>query len=590
MTTTTNAPKRGWVKNAAIVFLAVLLALTFFSNTIMNISLPEVATGTVQSGTITETIRGSGTVTATETYELKPTQTRKVDSVFVKTGETVEAGAVLYTLEGDESVELSGAKKTLQAAQDAYNEALIKGGTGSSGISTAEKNLSKAERDLEKLVAKREKFIADNAVDLAAATAIINATPESSTAKETARKAEERVKELTRLLEDLGTKPVDPEPNLTRAQLYERVTLQEKAYQSANIVYNARLDVIGGNLAGASDAQLAALETARKELEAAHNELQTRQETYDKKTNYINNIQPYEKAEEDLKEQKRILEDAKAITEGKEVTEAQAVIDKYDADLDLQDAAIEKQEETVADAESAIDDAIDDAGSQVALDDFNMMKLRRAVTEAQTALADLQEDAETSEVTSPVSGIVKTISITPGNDATPVTAAMTIELPERGYYMTFSVTNAQAERLRPGIAAELTSWRWGGDMTITLATIRNDPDSPRDKKQLLLSVTGEDIESGTSLSVSMGSGGQNYDRVVSNSAIYSDADGDFVLLLTQKSSPLRTRYVATRIDVTVLAKDDVNSAVSGGLSNWDYIITASSGPITAGQYVRLSET
>lgn len=35
---------RGWVKNAAIIFLAVLLVLTFFSNTIMNRTLPEVAT------------------------------------------------------------------------------------------------------------------------------------------------------------------------------------------------------------------------------------------------------------------------------------------------------------------------------------------------------------------------------------------------------------------------------------------------------------------------------------------------------------------------------------------------------------------
>ena len=36
--------KREWVKNAAIVFLSIMLVLTFFSNTIMNYSLPEVAT------------------------------------------------------------------------------------------------------------------------------------------------------------------------------------------------------------------------------------------------------------------------------------------------------------------------------------------------------------------------------------------------------------------------------------------------------------------------------------------------------------------------------------------------------------------
>ena len=45
---------RGWVKNAAIIFLAVLLVLTFFSNTIMNRTLPEVATQSVTSGSITK--------------------------------------------------------------------------------------------------------------------------------------------------------------------------------------------------------------------------------------------------------------------------------------------------------------------------------------------------------------------------------------------------------------------------------------------------------------------------------------------------------------------------------------------------------
>ena len=35
---------RDWVKNVSIIFLSVLLVLTFFSNTWMNRSLPEVAT------------------------------------------------------------------------------------------------------------------------------------------------------------------------------------------------------------------------------------------------------------------------------------------------------------------------------------------------------------------------------------------------------------------------------------------------------------------------------------------------------------------------------------------------------------------
>ena len=63
--------KREWVKTAAIILLAVLLVLTFFSNTIMNRTLPEVATQSVTSGSITARVRGTGTVVANGSYQVK---------------------------------------------------------------------------------------------------------------------------------------------------------------------------------------------------------------------------------------------------------------------------------------------------------------------------------------------------------------------------------------------------------------------------------------------------------------------------------------------------------------------------------------
>ena len=54
--------KREWIKNIAIIFLTIMLILTFFSNTIMNYSLPQVATQYVQSGSISAQIRGTGIV------------------------------------------------------------------------------------------------------------------------------------------------------------------------------------------------------------------------------------------------------------------------------------------------------------------------------------------------------------------------------------------------------------------------------------------------------------------------------------------------------------------------------------------------
>ena len=100
---------RGWVKNVAILFLAALLVLTFFSNTIMNRSLAEVATQGVTSGPITARVRGTGTVTAVGAYELKATQTRKIQSVLVRSGQEISAGDVLFVLGEGESEEVEAA-------------------------------------------------------------------------------------------------------------------------------------------------------------------------------------------------------------------------------------------------------------------------------------------------------------------------------------------------------------------------------------------------------------------------------------------------------------------------------------------------
>ena len=123
----TNVKKREWVKTVAIIFLAVMLVLTFFSNTIMNHSLPEVATANVTSGTINAKIRGQGTVSANETYDVTIKQTRKVASI--KAGQEVAAGDVLFTLEAEESDELKQAQADLESMELNYEKSLIAAST-----------------------------------------------------------------------------------------------------------------------------------------------------------------------------------------------------------------------------------------------------------------------------------------------------------------------------------------------------------------------------------------------------------------------------------------------------------------------------
>lgn len=125
---------REWVKTAAIIFLAVLLVLTFFSNTIMNRTLPEVASSEVTDGSITAKVRGTGVVSAIGNTEIKANGTQSVATVKAREGAEVSAGDVLFIM-GEASEELEAAQESLDNARfslmDAQNSYPVGGGSSS---------------------------------------------------------------------------------------------------------------------------------------------------------------------------------------------------------------------------------------------------------------------------------------------------------------------------------------------------------------------------------------------------------------------------------------------------------------------------
>ena len=106
------------VKNIAIVFLAVMLVLTFFSNSILNRALPEVATEYVTYDTITERVRGTGTVTADDPYKVVAKDSRTIESVAISEGDMVMKDQVLFYLEDEESEELKDKEEEIKKLMD----------------------------------------------------------------------------------------------------------------------------------------------------------------------------------------------------------------------------------------------------------------------------------------------------------------------------------------------------------------------------------------------------------------------------------------------------------------------------------------
>ena len=119
--------KKDWIKNIAIIFLTIMLILTFFSNTIMNYSLPQVATQYVQQGDISPKVRGTGTAEVEDPYSVSVPNARTISSVNVRVGDEVKKGDVIYELADAESEELKAARQELSEAQSNFEKALFSG-------------------------------------------------------------------------------------------------------------------------------------------------------------------------------------------------------------------------------------------------------------------------------------------------------------------------------------------------------------------------------------------------------------------------------------------------------------------------------
>ncbi len=572
--------KREWVKTAAIVFLSVMLVLTFFSQTIMNYSLPEVATQYVSSGTITAKIRGSGAVESGDPYEVKVNQSRKVASVEVRSGDVVEKGTVLMYLEDAESEEmktaqeaLDAAKKELEKAQDAYSEALLKEEITSTNIYAANKGVSTD--------TYRRQINSFQAL-------IKNLENEM-------KPLEEKKTQIERLIADFGAQE-DYEAGLDSAAA-TRVPAAEKAMENAEASKDSAERAHAAAQTAYDNAQKA-LEDAQHEASVSGGdaaskipELTAKRDDMKRKLDeaaqhMANARQAYSNAVNDYNNAVNADNDRKGSSVHASLASQKAALEMelYNIQKQLDEKTKEKENR-----EKELATLLKDITNVLGLGVF-----QDAIEDAQEKVAKAQEavDEQSSKdigatITAPISGTVTAVNVTSGNNTKPETPVVVMQPEGKGYTMSFSVTNEQAKRLSVGDQADLVnSWRYD-DVTVMLASIKPDKNDPGQKKELTFDVTGS-VTPGQMLNVSVGQKSANYDLIVPNSAIREDNNGKFILIVESKSSPLGTRYTASRVDVEVLASDDTQSAISGALYGYEFVITTSTKPVEAGKLVRLA--
>lgn len=639
-----RSPRKEVIKNIAIVFLAVLLVLTFFSNTFMNYTLPQVSAVYVSQGTISEQIRGSGTVEAAESYEVKFDQTRTVKSVAVKTGQTINAGDTLFELEDSDSDELTQAQKDLEDKELDYKKAVL-AQSDSSKYQSDYLEIQKAEKELSELQAKYQ-------AALAGTDPLSSALNDYNSLKSRSDKLTKEKEDLNNQLSAVNADTSDDMINLT-GEYYDtlradkdRVTELEKKVETAQSDYDELSKDVGADTDYASK-----IEETRKSIESATVELnQLYISLYNAKadddttsisasiatksleidqlqrdlSNYLAKSTTsgvlktkLKNAENTLNKAKKNLNSAKD-TLSNDVRsiklEIKAKLDKVTAELDdvtlkLTNAGTAKDDATAAGYLSASQlelkiseqkDTVDNLYAALEIkkqtdnvtNESNQLDLeakKKDIERQKEKVEKLKSEAFDAVVTAKMGGTVESVSVTAGSEVAAGTVAAVISVSDLGYTVSFSVKNDQAKKVKVGDKAEITSWYWGDSFSATLSEVKTDTTNPQTQKTLVFNVTGSDISTGQTITLSMGSKGQPYSAVVPNAAVREDSNGKFVLVMEAKSSPLGNRYKAVRYDIEVLAKDDNNTAVNG-LMGSEYVITTSTKPIQAGDQVRPAES
>ena len=575
------------IKNITIIFLLVMLILTFFSNTIMNYSLVEVSTQQVTSGQITSKVRGSGSVEASESYSVTIEETRKIATVNVKKDAEVTTGDLLFTLEDTDSEELDAAKKSLNEAQAAYESAVL-----TAGITVAERQSIEAGKG-SSLTQKQNEIAAANqrvkdaqaAVDAAQASvdkikAQIDAVS-NSTADTT---AEEKA------VLDAEKKNSEAQDSLTSAE--SAYTPVKSAYdtalsglQSAQSAYDeAKTDYDAAEKAYKADASKKdARDAAELAMNKAQAKVNTAQSTFNTCQANLNKVQgSYDSAKSAATDSKNALSNANYNLSVKKLTGTNtAEANNLQAQLNTATAALTDANTAVTSATNDQKKVTDKISGEVTI-----ASAYKTMTDLQEEVAKLQAKSIGTEITSPISGTVTDIAVTAGTTVNANDVMMTIQPENKAYVLQFSVTENQAKKVRVGDTAEVLNNWYGNDVSAVVSAIRKDPQN-RSNSIIICEMKG-DVSVGDSYTLSIGEQSSNYDTIVPTSAIREDSNGKFILIIESKSTPLGNRYYARRVDVDVITSDDTKSAVTGALEGYEYVITTTTKPIKENEQVRLA--
>ncbi|MCR4649406.1 MAG: HlyD family efflux transporter periplasmic adaptor subunit [Lachnospiraceae bacterium] len=665
--------KREIVKNIAIVFLVIMLILTFFSNTILNRTLPEVSTQMITSGTVSSQVRGEGNVETEDPYNLTINETRKIKGVLKREGDHVDVGDIIYTLEGEVSEELTTAKNDLEELKQEYDLSVIDSGLSSAEAAQIEAGVTvktgsilsvleakdkeatalrgqldeknKQKDDLEYKISLEENSSADPTDTSAEERALEAAENALDAAKDRLSNAKETLESYIAAKEAIETKNTAIE-NYHRAydEYYgtsetmgakEKCDKAEMDYDAKKSDYKKKYDDYQKKVEDyqtksseyLADPSNADKEKAMKDAEIAKNNAQTAMD---------NALKAKDKAEIDFNAAKTAKENAQsALTVAEQaMKEAEAIqvivpteeeMNAAQNEVNSAQQDVTAKEAQVADARKKLNDkknsgssssnesalkkelkevekSIEELNDKIEKiekerDDFlseektklGLEKKYQEVLKKQEEIKELEEKALGGEIKSPVAGTIVSTAYSTGEKTEAGGTVAVIQIDGKGYKLSFPVSAKEARNVKVGDDVTIENSWYYGDIQVNLVAIQPDKTNTRDGKILVFSLTGDSVQAGQNITLSVGQKSSNYDFIVPISALHEDNDGNFILIMQERSTPFGTRYIAKKVEAKVLAKDDKVAAIDAELLGYEYVITNSSKELEKGDQVKLAE-
>ena len=548
-----GSARRARVIKAMIAFVAILAVLTFFSNTIMNMTIPKVLGSYASRGNLSYSNSAKGKVVVDNMTEIKGLEGRVVDEIKVTSYDVVKKGDTILTLkpiEDDETLELKKEQLKTAEREKAYDARQPKEKTDFSmnidAINLAQTTLSEAKDTLKKVQNKKnvmnsnQKIIDEESVKEVSLEAAVSA-------------AAKTVEDLKTQIDKIKAEKAPLEAQITVYQETNTPEPTEDELLNNSTPYAILVNKVKEKEEEIKkiEAQLAPAEARMKEASADLAECQGK----------------IEKAQNEISSLENLPSEAAAKNA---VSSAQNQLDK--ANKEYSSAKTE--------ASIAADKAKDDANDR----DEKIAKLKAEIEKLEAA-------AKITEIKAPAAGYVYNLAVSAGDNLTAKTTVGYI-LPEsnRECSVTFSFETKTAQNIWAGQQLEVTS---GFIQGCTVMSKKPDPDNPRGSMLVKCRVEGNESWPDEEVTVNAGRGNDNYKCVVSSSAVNEDNSGHFVYAIIGSSTPLGDKYTVKRIDVSVEATDGAYSAITsnnGELDKYDVmIVIRSEKPLEDGQRVRLED-